>query len=146
MREIQDFTIKITVQRNNHFLLSSNILSKEFYLSKCSVVCTNEWKHGPISAIAPCYFAVNSIYRDWLLASLQFGISAGVLTGFHTCRWKLCYLWREKKICISLCLGLSVFHFLIQKQKQFTVYADAQQLFYFLFCCDFVCTWLYRPF
>lgn len=34
-------------------------------------------RHGPITAIAPCYFAVNSICSDWLLAVWQFGISAG---------------------------------------------------------------------
>lgn len=53
---------------------------------------------------------------------------------FHTCRWKSCYL--GKKICISLCLGLAVFHILIRKQEQFTVYGDARQThitFFFAF-------------
>lgn len=55
-------------------------------------------RHGPITTIAPCYFAVNSIFSDWLLAGWQFGISAGV---FHTCRWKLCYLGKNLYFIVS---------------------------------------------
>lgn len=52
---------------------------------------------------------------------------------FHTCRWKLCYL--GKQVWISLCLGLTVFHILIQKRERFTVYSNAQRTYFISFFC-----------
>lgn len=90
--------------------------------------------------------AASSICSDWFRAGREFGISTGVLAGFPHMQVRI--IWQKKK-CISLCWGLTVFLILIQKQELFHVSNYARQSYFtsfFLLSLLFACAWPHRPF